>query len=219
MHGRQQSRSRSNLRDKNHLATSRSNLAHVAPPSTYCVFTTRLHGTNNQRSTRRRIMVVSANDPPRVGTTDSEEVHRTQANANCTQRRAEEQRQAVPPCARDLRLECEEAGLPTFNSPRANLGAALACLQQADPSPEAEVAMAYVRVATTLVEDKSAASKSAASTSSRHSRSRSNRPAHSRLPTIQEEVNQPRVKVAPAVDLHANLDKNRHDRDARGNIG
>jgi hypothetical protein len=34
-----------------------------------------------------------------------------------------------PPCARDLRLEFEEAGLPTFNSPQANMGAALARLQ------------------------------------------------------------------------------------------
>jgi hypothetical protein len=39
-----------------------------------------------------------------------------------------EQCQAVPPCARDLRLELEEAGLPTFNNPQANLGVALARL-------------------------------------------------------------------------------------------
>jgi hypothetical protein len=78
--------------------------------------------------------------------------------------------------------------------------------------------MAYVRVATALVEEKSTASKSDASTSSWHSRSRSNRPAHSRLPTIQEEVNQPGAKAAPAVDLHANLDKNWHDCDTRGYI-
>jgi hypothetical protein len=71
-----------------------------------------------------------------------------------------------------------------FNSPQANLGVVLARLQQANPSPEAEAAMAYVRVATTLVEEKSVASKSVASTSSWHSRSRSNRPAHSRLLTI-----------------------------------
>jgi hypothetical protein len=38
-------------------------------------------------------------------------------------------RQVVPPCARDLRIEFEEAGLPTFNSPQANLGAAMARLQ------------------------------------------------------------------------------------------
>jgi hypothetical protein len=49
-----------------------------------------------------------------------------------------------------LCLEFEEAGLPTFNSPQANLGATLACLQQADPSPEVEAAMAHVRVATAL---------------------------------------------------------------------
>jgi hypothetical protein len=52
---------------------------------------------NNQRSTRRRVLVVSANDPPRVGVTDSEEARRIQANANCAQRRVEDQRQAVPP--------------------------------------------------------------------------------------------------------------------------
>jgi hypothetical protein len=116
-------------------------------------------------------LVVSANDPPRVGATDSEEARRIQANANRAQRRAEEQRQAVPPCARDLRLEFEEAGFPTFNSPQANLGTALARLQQANPSPEVEAAMAYFRVTTALVEEKSATSKSAASTSSWHSRS------------------------------------------------
>jgi hypothetical protein len=59
-----------------------------------------------------------------------------------------------------------------FNSPRANLGAALARLQQANPSPEANAVMAYVWAATALamVEERSVASKSAASTSSRHSR-------------------------------------------------
>jgi hypothetical protein len=51
--------------------------------------------------------------------------------------------------------------------------------------------------------------------SSRHSRSRSNRLVHSKLPTIQEEVNQPRAKAAPAADLRANLDKNRRGRDTR----
>jgi hypothetical protein len=64
----------------------------------------------------------------RGGTSDA-------SNANRAQRRAEEQRQAVPPCARDLRLEFEEAGLPMFNSPQDNLGAAMARLQQANPSP------------------------------------------------------------------------------------
>jgi hypothetical protein len=54
----------------------------------------------------------------------------------------------VPSCAHDLRLEFDLAGLPTFNSPQANLGAALAHLQQANPSPEAEAAMAYIWVAT-----------------------------------------------------------------------
>jgi hypothetical protein len=173
---------------------------------------------NGQISTRSRVLVVSANDPPRVGVIDSEEARRIQANANRAQRRAEEQRQAVPPCACDLRLEIEEAGLPTFSSPQANLGAALACLQQANPSPEAEAAIAYVRVATALVEEKSAASKSAASTSSQHSHSRSNRPAHNKLPTILEEVNQPRGNAVPGVDLHANLDQNWRGRDTRGYI-
>jgi hypothetical protein len=158
------------------------------------------------------------NDPPRVRATNFEEARQIQANANHAQRRAEEQRQVVPPCARDLHLEFEEAGLPTFNSPQASLGAALACLQQANPSPELEAAMACVRVATALVEEKSAVSKSVASTSSRHLPNRSNRPAHSKLPTIQEEVNQPRVNTAPGVDLRANLDKNRRGRDARGYI-
>jgi hypothetical protein len=69
------------------------------------------------------------NDPSRVGATDSEEARRIQANANRAQRRAEEQRQTVPPCAHDLRLEFEEAGLQMFDSPQANLGAALARLQ------------------------------------------------------------------------------------------
>jgi hypothetical protein len=78
----------------------------------------RIHiSPNDQRSTRWCVLVVSANDPPRVGATDSEEARRIQANANRAQRRAEEQRQAVPPCARDLHLDVEEAGLPTFNSP------------------------------------------------------------------------------------------------------
>jgi hypothetical protein len=117
-------------------------------------------------------LVVSANDPPRVGATDSEEASRIQANANRAQRRAEEQRQVVPPCARDLRLKFEEAGLPTFNSPQDNLGVALARLQQANPSPEAEAAIAYVRVDTALVEKKRTTSKSMTSMSSRHSRSR-----------------------------------------------
>jgi hypothetical protein len=119
---------------------------------------------------------------------------------------------------RDLCLMFEEVGLPTFNSPQANLGAALARLQQANPSPEANATMAYIQVATTLVEERSAASKSAASTSSRHSRNRSNQPAHSKLPTIQEEVNQPRADATPGVDLRANLDKNWRGRDARGYI-
>jgi hypothetical protein len=47
---------------------------------------------NGQRSTRRRVLVVSANDQPWVGATDSEEARRIEANANRAQRRAEEQR-------------------------------------------------------------------------------------------------------------------------------
>jgi hypothetical protein len=76
----------------------------------------------------------------------------------------------------------------------------------------------YRQVATALVEERSTASNSAASTLSRHSRSRSNRPAHNKLPTIQEEVNQPRANAAQGGDLRANLDKNRHGRDTRGYI-
>jgi hypothetical protein len=84
---------------------------------------------NDQSSIRLRVLVVSANEPPWVGATDSEEVRQIQGNANRAQRRAEEQRQAVPPCARDLCLEFEEAGLPTFNSHQANQGVAVARLQ------------------------------------------------------------------------------------------
>jgi hypothetical protein len=126
----------------------------------------RIHvSPNDQRSTRRRVLVVSANEPLRVSATNSEEARRIQGNVKRAQRRAKEQRQVVPPCARDLRLEFEEAGLPTFNSPQANLGAVMARLQQANPSTEADAAMAYLQVATTLVEEKSAASKSVASMS------------------------------------------------------
>jgi hypothetical protein len=96
--------------------------------------------------------------------------------------------------------------------------ALLAHLQQTNPPCEANVAMAYVQVAIALVEERSATSKSVSSTSSWHSRSRSNRPAHSKLPTIQEEVNQPQANAAPGVDLHANLDKIRCGRDSRGYI-
>jgi hypothetical protein len=94
----------------------------------------------------------------------------------------------------------------------------MARLQQANPSPEAKDAMAYLWVATALVEEKSAASKSTASSSSQHSRSRSNQPAHSKLPTIQEGVNQPRANTAKDSDLRTNLDKNMCCRDARGYI-
>jgi hypothetical protein len=76
--------------------------------------------------------------------------------------------------------------------------------------------MAYVWVATALVEERSATSKLAASTSSRHLRNRSNRPTHKKLPTIQEEVNQPRANAAPGVDLRANLNKNRVGDSPRG---
>jgi hypothetical protein len=37
---------------------------------------------NDQRSIRRRVLVVSANEPPQVGVTDSEEAHHIQGNAN-----------------------------------------------------------------------------------------------------------------------------------------
>jgi hypothetical protein len=115
------------------------------------------------RSPSRRIFIGSHSLPPSLVALS---VLQIQANVNRAQRRAEEQRQAVPPCARDLRFRFEEAGLPTFNRPQANLGAVLARLQQANPSPEANIAMAYVRVAMTLVEERSTTSKSATSTSS-----------------------------------------------------
>jgi hypothetical protein len=118
---------------------------------------------NDQRSTRRRVLVVLANEPPRVGATDSKEARRIQGNADRAQRQVEEQRQAIPPCARDLRLEFEEAGLLTFNKTQAKLGAAMARLQQSSPSSKADTAMAYLQVATALVEEKSTTSKSAAS--------------------------------------------------------
>jgi hypothetical protein len=50
---------------------------------------------NDQSPIRRRALVVSANEAPRVGMTDSEEARRIQGNANRAQRRAVEQRQAV----------------------------------------------------------------------------------------------------------------------------
>jgi hypothetical protein len=78
--------------------------------------------------------------------------------------------------------------------------------------------MAYVRAATALVEERSATSKSVASVSSHHWCCQSNRPAHSKLPTIQEEVNQPRANAAPGVDLRAKLDKNWRGRNAHNYI-
>jgi hypothetical protein len=39
---------------------------------------------NNQRSTRWRVLVVSAKDPPRVGAMDSEKARQIQANTNRT---------------------------------------------------------------------------------------------------------------------------------------
>jgi hypothetical protein len=129
-HDMRQSRSKSNLGNNNHLATSRSNLTQAATLSTYRASTPRVHSTRSvavgygrrsMRSTTSRAphrlprlrmevsfrrpgsasppttrdppdsaSVVSANDPLWVGTTDSEEAHRIQANANRAQRRAEE---------------------------------------------------------------------------------------------------------------------------------
>jgi hypothetical protein len=100
----------------------------------------------------------------------------------------------------------------------------MARLQQANPTPEAEAAMAYLRVATALVEEKSTTTMSVASSSSRHLCSRSNQPARSNLPThIQEEVDQnnpdqPRVNDAKDGDLRANVDKNKCVRDVRSYI-
>lgn len=68
-------------------------------------------------------------------------------------------------------MEFEDTGIPTFNSPQANLGAAISRLQQAPLTSEAEQAIAYLQVANTLVEEKSAASKAATSSSTWHSRS------------------------------------------------
>jgi hypothetical protein len=65
------------------------------------------------------------NEPPRVSATDFEEACRIQGNTNRAQRWAAEQRQAVPPCARDLSLKFAKAVLPMFNSPQANLGATM----------------------------------------------------------------------------------------------
>jgi hypothetical protein len=83
--------------------------------------------------------------------------------------------------------------------------------------------MTYLRVAMALVEEKSATAKSVASSSSLHSRSRSNRPAHSNLPTIQQEVDQNNPEQALANgandgDLRANLDRDRRARDAHDYI-
>jgi hypothetical protein len=88
---------------------------------------------NDQSPNRRRVLVVSANEPPWVGATDFEEARRIQGHTNRAQRWVEEQCQAVPPCSRDLHLEFEEVGLPPFNSPQDNFGAAMARLQQANP--------------------------------------------------------------------------------------
>jgi hypothetical protein len=89
----------------------------------------RIHvSPNDQGSILRQVLVMSENEPPHHDMIDSEEARRIQGNANRAQRRAEEQHYAVPPCAQDFHLEFEEAGLPMFNSPQANLGDAMARL-------------------------------------------------------------------------------------------
>jgi hypothetical protein len=52
----------------------------------------RIHiSANGQRSTSRHVLVVSANDTPRVGAMDYKEARQIQAKVNRAQRRAEEQ--------------------------------------------------------------------------------------------------------------------------------
>jgi hypothetical protein len=126
--------------------------------------------------------------------------------------------QAVPLCARDYTsslkrqdYRCSTASRPTW----------VRCWHVSSKQilrPRPTLPWPTSKIATTLVEERRMASKSVASTSSRQSRSRSNRPAHSKLPTIQEEVNQPRANGMLGVDLRADLVKNRRGRDAHGYI-
>ena len=46
----------------------------------------------------RQVLVVSGNEPPRAGATNSEEAARIQANARPAQQREEEQRRVALPC-------------------------------------------------------------------------------------------------------------------------
>lgn len=112
--------------------------------------------------------------------------------------------------------EFDATGIQTFNSPQANLGAAIARLQQATPNPEIETVIANLRITNALVEEKSAASKSASSSGSKQSRSRSHHPRAPRNPPLEpilEEVNQnvPR-------DLRENIETNRRQRNARDDL-
>jgi hypothetical protein len=128
---------------------------------------------NDSGSIFRRVLVVSENKPPCHNTTDSKESARIQGNILHAQQHAKEHHRMMPACARDLRLEFEEAGLLTFNSPKANLGTDVARLQQANLTPEAKVTMAYLRVSTALVEENIGVVKSATSSSSHHLHSQS----------------------------------------------
>jgi hypothetical protein len=169
---------------------------------------------NTLGGTDRQVLFVSENEPPRDGATDSQEAARVRANADKARRREEEQRRNIT--ARDLMAEFDAAGIRTFNSPQANLGAAIAQLQRAGPNPEIEAVIANLRVANALVEEKSAASKSASSSGSKHSRSRSNQPRAPRNPALEpilEEVNQ----NAPR-DLRENIETNRRQRDVRQDL-
>jgi hypothetical protein len=85
--------------------------------------------------------------------------------------------------------------------------------------------MVYLRVTTTLVEEKNVTAKSAASSLRHYSRNRSNRPRCSNLPPIDEEVDQHNPEQphgwangAKDGDLCDNLDNNRRARDTRSYI-
>jgi hypothetical protein len=69
--------------------------------------------------------------------------------------------------ARDLMRDFEQDGHEVYNSPQANLGAALATLGQLEDTPKIRCIYAHIRVATSQVEERGPGYiKSAASTSS-----------------------------------------------------
>jgi hypothetical protein len=76
--------------------------------------------------------------------------------------------------ARDLLRDFEQDGHEAYNSPQANLGAALAALGQLEDTPAIRCLQAHIRIATTQVEGRGPGySRSAASS---YSRSRSEHP-------------------------------------------